>query len=71
MGHQRDMLSELATQLDEKDITETPHIESPIDRCDDCGKRHLRRRLVCCVDGTWLTPDGVEGIHIIAATLTT
>ena len=70
-GHQRDMLSELATQLDEEDITETRHIESPIDKCDDCGKRHLPRRLVCCVDGTWMTPDGAEGTHILVVTSTT
>ena len=69
-GHQRNMLSELATQLDEEDITETRHIESSVDICDDCGKGHLSRRLVCCVDGTWMAADGAEGIDIFMVTLT-
>lgn len=27
--------------------------------CRDCNKRHLPRRLVVCVDGTYATPDGI------------
>ncbi|KAH6876364.1 hypothetical protein B0T10DRAFT_585450 [Thelonectria olida] len=29
--------------------------------CSDCGEFHVRRRLVCCVDGTWMLPDGTMG----------
>lgn len=74
-GKQKHMLSEFATQLDEEEIAESRHIvkdirllESPIDVCVDCGQRHIPRRLVCCVDGTWMTEDGAEGIQIPAAT---
>jgi hypothetical protein len=34
---------------------------APQDICDDCGKSHIRRRVVCCVDGTWMLPDGTAG----------
>ncbi|KAK3331379.1 hypothetical protein B0H66DRAFT_546420 [Apodospora peruviana] len=29
--------------------------------CGDCGMRHVPRRLICAVDGTWMVPDGVAG----------
>jgi len=29
--------------------------------CYDCGKIHLPRRIVCCVDGTWMSADGATG----------
>lgn len=58
-----------ATELDEEEITETRRLDRhndlpqfSIDVCADCGERHIPRRLVCCVDGTWMTEDGAEGI---------
>jgi hypothetical protein len=30
--------------------------------CVDCGQEHSPQRLVICVDGTWMLPDGAIGI---------
>jgi hypothetical protein len=34
---------------------------SELNPCEDCNQRHLPRRIVVCVDGTYGTPDGVVG----------
>ena len=43
------------------------HAPGDTDRypCEDCGECHVRRRLVCCVDGTWMLPDGTKGQFVI------
>ena len=30
-------------------------------RCSDCRQTHHSRRLVVCIDGTWMVPDGSMG----------
>ncbi|KAJ4217600.1 hypothetical protein NW759_008909 [Fusarium solani] len=65
-------LSEYATEIDGETITGLEHLsleeprptellsgERP--RCVDCNKRHIPRRFVYCVDGTWMVEDGPEG----------
>lgn len=35
--------------------------DEAIDVCPDCAVAHIPRRIVCCVDGTWMEPDGMAG----------
>jgi len=59
--------SELVNELDDEPIAYVPPYglkDSGPDRlssCRDCKKVHLPRRVVCCIDGTWMGPDGVVG----------
>ncbi|KAF3315808.1 hypothetical protein TWF173_003004 [Orbilia oligospora] len=63
-------LSSLATRLDEESIEKatdpSPSGNSeaqiePLDSCADCKTVHFPKRIVCCVDGTWMGSDGVAG----------
>ncbi|KAJ4320193.1 hypothetical protein N0V84_005978 [Fusarium piperis] len=66
-------LSEYATEIDGETITglehlslEEPRTAEPLKterrpRCVDCNKRHIPRRFVYCVDGTWMVEDGLDG----------
>ncbi|KAF3193743.1 hypothetical protein TWF225_009287 [Orbilia oligospora] len=63
-------LRSLATRLDEESIEKATDPSSsgnsnaqiePLDPCDDCKTVHLPKRIVCCVDGTWMGSDGVAG----------
>ncbi|KAK6358036.1 hypothetical protein TWF730_007390 [Orbilia blumenaviensis] len=58
----------LATKLDEEPIVKIPDPElgelnqtGASTPCSDCNKVHLPRRIICCVDGTWMGEDGVTG----------
>ena len=37
--------------------------------CLQCDEPHRRRRLVICIDGTWMVPDGPIGMRTMRATL--
>ncbi|KAK3391139.1 hypothetical protein B0H63DRAFT_539774 [Podospora didyma] len=45
--------------LEDIDNPPPPLLSAEADPCADCGTTHLPRRFVCCVDGTWMGPDGV------------
>lgn len=64
-------LSDFATAVDAESVIgidnrilddpDKPGVQR-LEPCTDCGYRHIPRRLVCCVDGTWMLEDGAEGI---------
>ncbi|RSL69395.1 hypothetical protein CEP53_002237 [Fusarium sp. AF-6] len=62
-------LSEYATQIEGETIAgiEDLSLEEPRtterQKCVDCNKRHIPRRFVYCVDGTWMVEDGPEGYY--------
>ncbi|KAK6360139.1 hypothetical protein TWF730_006292 [Orbilia blumenaviensis] len=58
-----EQLKSLATEIDQQPISEVKNEGSlsQLQPCADCGKDHLRKRIVCCVDGTWMGPDGAAG----------
>ncbi|RSL95177.1 hypothetical protein CEP52_012181 [Fusarium oligoseptatum] len=60
-------LLEYATQIEGETIAgiEDLSLEEPRtterQKCVDCNERHIPRRFVYCVDGTWMVEDGPEG----------
>lgn len=39
--------------------------QDSISPCDDCRESHRPRRVVCCIDGTWMGPDGAVGKYYV------
>jgi len=63
-------LLDFATEIDARTTFDANHIapdeprttaELQPEECPDCGEKHIPRRIVCCVDGTWMLEDGAEG----------
>ncbi|OIW27581.1 hypothetical protein CONLIGDRAFT_440593 [Coniochaeta ligniaria NRRL 30616] len=42
-------------------VAEWDTLDEKVDLCPDCNLAHIPRRIVCCVDGTWMEPDGMAG----------
>ncbi|KAH7143464.1 hypothetical protein EDB81DRAFT_795723 [Dactylonectria macrodidyma] len=62
-------LTELAVHIDDTITRRVAHIpnehQTPVaqalSKCSDCNTEHIPRRLVVCVDSTWVEEDGAEG----------
>ncbi|KAK6524483.1 hypothetical protein TWF281_011391 [Arthrobotrys megalospora] len=60
-----DAFGPLATKFGEEPIARIVDSQSGetgnLRKCADCNGTHLPRRVVCCVDGTWMGSDGAAG----------